>query len=171
MSARHVLPLVVALLPCLPAATGHPAPAAAAFERFKALAGEWTATDADGTTSRQIYEVVAGGSAVLERCEMTHEGQPVTMLTLYHLDGARLLLTHYCMAGNQPRMEARGVTDGTVAFEFVDATGLDTPGEGHMHRAVFHFEGEDRFTTEWTFHQDGQDTFTEKATYVRAAAR
>jgi len=29
------------------------------------------------------------------------------MLTLYHRDGNRLVLTHYCREGNQPGMQAK----------------------------------------------------------------
>ena len=147
------------------------ATAARGFERLKQLAGSWTATGADGQVSHLTYEVIAAGSALTERCEMTHDGHPCTMLTVYHLDGARLLLTHYCMAGNQPRMEARSVSDAEIDFEMVDATGLDTPDEGHMARAVWHFDGPDRFTTEWTFRSGEKDVFTEKASCTRDAAR
>ena len=147
------------------------AAAASGFERLKALAGTWAATGADGMTSKLTYEVIAGGTALTERCEMTHDGHPVTMLTLYHLDGARLLLTHYCMAGNQPRMEARTVSESEIVFGLVDATGLDTPEEGHMARAAWRFDGPDRFTSEWTFRSGDKDVFTEKQTATRAAVR
>jgi len=43
-----------------------------------------------------------GGTAVLERFTHPGSGGPQTMLTVYHLDGDDLLLTHYCVAGNQP---------------------------------------------------------------------
>ena len=155
--------LACALLPAPPTVT----PAAEAFERLKALAGQWTGTGADGTTSNYTYEVVASDSALLERCEMPHDGVPVTMLTLFTLDGSRLLLTHYCMAGNQPRMQAQEMVGDTIAFEFLDATGLDTPDEGHMHRATFHFDGPDRFTTQWTFRAGDKDVFSESETCTR----
>ena len=155
--------LACALLPAPPTVT----PASEAFERLKELAGQWTGTGADGTVAHYTYEVVAGGSALLERCEMPHDGVPVTMLTLFTLDGPRLLLTHYCMAGNQPRMAAQEMVGNTIAFEFLDATGLDTPDEGHMHRATFHFDGPDRFTTQWTFRAGDKDVFSETETCTR----
>ena len=70
----------------------------AAFKKLAALAGEWKTEDGKASLT---YEVIAGGTAVIER--ETAEGRP-SMVTLYHRDGDRLLLTHYCMAGNQPRM-------------------------------------------------------------------
>jgi len=75
-------------------------PAAAMFARIKSLAGQWEA-QVNGGKAEITYEVIAGGSAVMER--ESAEGMP-PMLTVYYLDGNRLLLTHYCMAGNQPRM-------------------------------------------------------------------
>ncbi len=30
---------------------------------------------------------------------------PENMITMFHMDGDRLLMTHYCGAGNQPRMK------------------------------------------------------------------
>ena len=80
-----------------------------AFERLRALAGEWEGTSDHGWSSRIRIEVIAGGSAVLETTAFeAHPGE--TMLTLFHKDGPRLLLTHYCVAGNQPRFQLLGVS-------------------------------------------------------------
>ena len=156
--------LACALLPAPPTVT----PAAEAFERLKMLAGQWTGTGADGTTSHYSYEVVAGGSALLERCEMPHDGVPVTMLTLFTLDGSRLLLTHYCMAGNQPRMQARSFNpdSGELEFQFLDATNL-AAGAGHMHGARFRLIDNNHFSSEWDFYENGQRKFAETAQYTR----
>src|SRR5579863_8610060 len=77
------------------------ADAAAAFARLKTLVGEWEANRPDGKV-RLAYELTGGGSALVER--QAEEKMPA-MMTVYHLDGDRLILTHYCMAGNQPRMQ------------------------------------------------------------------
>ncbi len=86
-----------------PDSTAKAAPAA--FERFKALAGEWVAAE-DGEMAKKgdlvaRYAVTAGGSAVVETI---FPGQAQEMVTVYHADGPDLVLTHYCMEGNQPRM-------------------------------------------------------------------
>ena len=53
-----------------------------------------------------------------------HGHGPEDMISMFHLDGPnRLLITHYCSAGNQPRMQASSSPDGkTITFTFVDAT-------------------------------------------------
>lgn len=139
--------------------------AAAAFAKLKALAGEWEA-NTDMGKSRLTYEVIAGGNSVVERESVEKEGE---MLTVYHLDGNRLLLTHYCVAGNQPRMEAKGFDSqtGELRFQFLDATNFANPSVGHMHNVTLHFVDNNHLSTEWQFFENGQAKFTEKAQYTR----
>lgn len=91
------------------------------------------------------------------------------METVYHLDGSRLLLTHYCMAGNQPRLEAKSFNPdkGELQFRFLDATNLATPNAGHMHDVLIRFVDNNHFETEWQFYENGKPKFTEKAQYTR----
>lgn len=133
----------------------------AAFARLKALVGEWRAEKA-----HVAYELIAGGSTLLER--ETVEKMP-PMLTVYHLDGDRLLLTHYCMAGNQPRMQARAFdrTSGELRFEFLDATNLKGADAGHMHNATFRFLDDNHFVSEWDFYENGRRQSTETFKYTR----
>src|SRR5258706_15050581 len=99
--------------------------AADASARLKALVGEWESD----TKARMSYELVGGGTALVEREAMPNMPP---MLTVYYVDGDRLLLTHYCMAGNQPRMEARRINAaaGEIDFDFLDATNLASPSAG-----------------------------------------
>jgi hypothetical protein len=138
---------------------------AAAFERLKTLVGEWEST-AGGEHAQLSYELVAGGTALLER--ETGANRPA-MLTLYHRDGDRLLLTHYCMAGNQPRMQARSydARTGELAFEFVDGTNLASPAAGHMHSAAIRFVDSTHIETVWQFYENSKARMTERATYTR----
>ena len=141
-----------------------PSAGAAAFARLKTLAGEWEADTSMGK-AHLTYNVIAGGTALVER--ESAEKMP-EMLTVYYLDGDRLLLTHYCMAGNQPRMEARAFNAETdeIQFQFLDATNL-TPGGGHMHNATFRVADNDHFSSSWEFFENGHSKRAESLQYSR----
>jgi hypothetical protein len=138
---------------------------AAAFSQLKSLVGEWQA-DTEMGKSHLTYELIAGGTALVER--ETAEKMP-EMLTVYHVDGDHLLLTHYCAAGNQPRMQAQPFDPQTreIRFRFLNATNLTTPGAGHMHNATVRFVDDRHLITEWQFYENNQLKFTETAQYTR----
>jgi len=92
---------------------------AAAFARLKALAGRWEGQSQHGKATLE-YELTGGDTALVER-ETSEHMQP--MMTVYHLDGDRLVLTHYCMAGNQPRMAAKSYRPGYGRVRFRDLRG------------------------------------------------
>jgi hypothetical protein len=80
------------------------------------------------------------------------------MITMFHLDGDRLLMTHYCGAGNQPRMVGTVSPDGkTITFNFLDATNVLGSQPGHMERMVLTILDANHHTEEWSFlAQDGK---------------
>ena len=146
------------------------AAALTALERFKSLAGEWEGKSTAGWAGAATYSVIARGSAVLSASKHSaHPGDDESMATVYHLDGDRLLLTHYCVARNQPRLVATKVdNDGRrIEFTFVDGTNLASRNAGHMDRAVFEFHDANRFSSRWTWYQDGQERWMEDITYTR----
>jgi len=126
-----------------------------AFEQFKLLAGEWVGKGGpDGRDMNVTYKVTSGGSAVIETIT---PGSDHEMVTLIHPDGDELILTHYCMLGNQPQMKAPGKADGNkVAFKFVKATNLKSDKDLYMHDATFTFVDKDTLKAEWTHFQDGK---------------
>lgn len=140
--------------------------AAAAFARIKKLAGRWQAQSSKGWSDEVTYEVVARGSAVVQRIAFA-DNPDETMYTVYHLDGDRLLLTHYCEARNQPRLVLAEAGEDRLAFEFLDATNLPSRNHGHMDRAVFTFLDDDRFSSRWTWFQDGREQWLEEIVYRR----
>jgi hypothetical protein len=86
--------------------------------------------------------------------EMTGAGRPDDPITMLYLDGDRLLLTHYCDAGNRPRMVGKMSPDGkTVEFEFLDVAG--STQYGHMHHAVFTVIDANHHTEDWTYMMPG----------------
>lgn len=137
------------------------------FDTLKSLAGTWegkVTTDppmpelGDGTAPQITMRVTSRGHALVH--EMHEAGKPddpakydhpVTML---YLDGDRLFLTHYCDAGNRPRMVARTSPDlKTVEFDFVDVAGGTE--YGHMHQAVFTVIDPNHHTEDWTYVMPG----------------
>ena len=141
---------------------------AEAFEKMKALVGDWqTESSVNGKATLHI-ELTSGGTALLEKFHMEDNEKPVEMITLYYVDGDQLKLTHYCMAGNQPTMA--GLYDPatkTIKFNFVSVSNLKSPDAGHMHHALYTLVDNDHFKTNWTFRKEQKDSFTEDATYVR----
>jgi hypothetical protein len=141
---------------------------AEAFEKLKSLAGHWETVNSNMQKATLDLELTSGGTAVLEKFHMVEDGKPVEMITLYYLDGDKLRLTHYCMAGNQPTMS--GTYDPaakTIKFDFLSITNLKSENAGHMHHATYTFVDDDHFKTSWTFRKDQKDAFTEDVTYVR----
>jgi hypothetical protein len=126
------------------------------FEQFKKLAGEWVGKEQgkEGSDVRVIYKVTSGGSAVVETL---FPGTEYEMVTVIHPDGDDLILTHYCMIGNQPQMKTSGKGDlKKVEFKFFRATNLKSDKDMHMHDVTFTFVNDDTLRTEWTHFMDGK---------------
>jgi hypothetical protein len=118
--------------------TQEKSPSDLAFERLKGLLGTWEATEKG--TSRKFtakYTMTGGGNVLLEVLG--------GMTTAYHLDKGRLVLTHFCGAGNQPRMRVKTIENGgrRVMFEMYDITNLKSPD---AYRST---------SLDVTFHDDG----------------
>ena len=139
----------------------------ACFERFKALQGDWVGRSTRGWEETVSYRVIAGGSVVMATSFEAHPNE--TMVTLFALDNGRLGLTHYCVAGNQPRLVAAEIhPDGQeVLFTFRDGGNLPTRNRGHMDRVVYRFLDDNRVSSRWTWFQDGKERWMEEITLER----
>jgi hypothetical protein len=132
----------------------------AGFERLKSLAGDWTAKTEHGEHKGEAkvnYRVTAGGSVVMETL---FGGTPGEMITMYYLDGGKLVLTHYCMLHNQPHMTL-GAGSTADALQFAcdaSASGdnLASEKEPHMHAAAIRFVDADHVQTQWTMWTGGK---------------
>ncbi|MCI0403725.1 MAG: hypothetical protein L0212_09400 [Acidobacteria bacterium] len=138
------------------------------FGHFKALTGRWRGESTKGWEGDSNYRVLARDSVVMSTSEFD-DAPGRGMVTMFHMDGDRLLLTHYCEARNQPRLVATTVEDDgrTVVFTFLDGTNLSSRDAGHMDKAVYHFDGPDQFRSRWTWYQKGQETWFEDVRYTR----
>jgi hypothetical protein len=128
------------------------------LERFAQLAGEWVGKGLHGDMqhdTRIVYKVTSGGSTVVETIDPGSEHE---MITVIHPDGDSLILTHYCMLGNQPQMRAKPKAgDNKVAFEFVKATNLKSDKDMYMRSVTFTFVDKDTLKTEWTTYNEGKE--------------
>jgi hypothetical protein len=136
------------------------------FDQLKTLAGSWEgqlttiphAADMEGKSPRITMRVTSRGNAIVHEMkeagtpdDPTRYDHPVTMM---YLDEDRLLLTHYCDAGNRPRMVAKTSPDGkTIEFDFLDVAGGTQ--YGHMHHAVFTVIDANHHTEDWTYMMPG----------------
>jgi len=143
-------------------------PAAAAFERLKTLEGTWRGHSTKGWQDRVSVQTIAQGSALMFTSRFdAHPGE--TMVTVITLDRDRLLLTHYCVAGNQPRMAAAGLDeDGrSILFTFVDGGNMGSRDDGHMDKASYRLIDADHYSSRWTWYQGGEERWMEEVVLER----
>lgn len=152
--------------PGSPPTAAAPAPPAAAngakaqFEQLKKLAGEWTAkagSAAGGMDSdvKVVYKLTAGGSVMMETIS---PGTDHEMVTMYHMDGDNLVMSHYCVLGNQPQMKAEPSKDAkTITFTCNGHGGnMKSENDMHMHSEVITFVDDNHIKTAWTMYVDGK---------------
>lgn len=154
MKASSVVTLFALLVYASPGlAQSSPQPS---FDVLKSLQGNWQGKDSLGHPVKATFRLTGKGSALMS--EYAEPDQNEDMISMFHVDGDRLLMTHYCSAGNQPRMKATASPDGkTITFDLVDATNLASPEAGHMRRLVIKILSPKEHTEEWTYVENGKD--------------
>ena len=147
----------------------HPTNAAAtsdaqkAFEKMKTLAGSWQGTVMDMSVNITI-RVTSTGNAILH--EGTVSGRPDDPITMFYVDGDRLLATHYCDAGNRPRMEGKMSPDGkTVEFTLVDIAG--STQRGYMNHMAFTIIDANHHTAESAWVLPGDKSLQARGEFTR----
>ena len=128
----------------------------AGFDKMKSLEGTWEGSDPDGKTVRVSYKTVSAGTAVQETID--HNGMEGAMISMYHLDGERLMMTHYCSAGNQPRMRLTSGTPSSLSFEMFDATNHASKDDLIMNRLIITWVNDTHITEAWTARVKGKDS-------------
>jgi hypothetical protein len=161
--AATTLILAAGLLVTAPSTAGDKRPAAPHLDAIKKLAGDWVEVGKDGKPTGTIVSsirVTAGGSAVLE---VLFPGQKHEMVTMYHQDGPDLILTHYCILGNQPRLKAEfGKDSKQLVFKLAGGSNLRPEKDAHMSQGIIHILEENRLRSEWTKCENGKacETYT-----------
>jgi hypothetical protein len=151
-----------------PQAKAEKSDAQKALDQLKTVAGEWEGPVTVDPPQPQwegakkplhvSMRVTSRGHAIVHELQETGTpldpskyDHPVTML---YVDTDRLMLTHYCDAGNRPRMTGKESPDGKkVEFEFLDLSGSNQ--YGHMHHAVFTFIDANHHIEDWTYMTPG----------------
>ena len=136
-----------------------------AFDELKSLVGHWEGTTPDGKKGQVSYELISNGSVLMERLS---PGNEPDMITMYSLEGDRILVTHYCSAGNQPTMQTAPspAADGKLSFTFLRLAGAKSPDEGHMVSLTLTMPDKNHLTQIWTFDDHGK-TMTENLSFTR----
>jgi len=125
------------------------------FEQLKTLAGTWEGTlstipptpEVQDKHAQVTLRVTSMGNAFMH--EIKVEGRQDDPITMFYLDNDQLTLTHYCDAGNRPRMIGKSLPDGkTLDFEFLDIAGNP---HYHMHHSKFTIIDANHHREEWTF--------------------
>lgn len=107
------------------------------FSRMKSLVGSWKKINTDSDIFRIEFSLTANETVLVET--WVSRGK-VHSLTLYHRDGSKLLATHYCPQGNQPRLKmVESEQKEQVSFTFQDVTDLQGPNHSFQSSLSFEF--------------------------------
>jgi hypothetical protein len=135
------------------------------FEKLKTLVGEWVQVDKSGKPSAEVltvFKLTGGGSAIQETI---HPNTPMEMISLYHMDGADVVLTHYCMLGNQPKMKADAKsTDKEIVFAFAGGTNIKPEKDMYIHDGSIKWIDADTIEWSWQAYMDGKPADGHKMT-------
>ena len=153
MTKSHRIAAVLAITLAAAAALAQ-SDAQKSFAQLKSLSGSWEGKSSEGMPLQVSFRETAGGSALMSEIQGDHG-----MISMFNLDGPnKLLMTHYCAAGNEPRMQASVSPDGkTITFSFFDGTNI-APGAGHMESMVLTMLDNNHHTEDWTFVAQGKET-------------
>jgi hypothetical protein len=144
-----------------------------AFTKLKTLVGEWTGQTAheqqaaankegndhhDGAVT-VTYRLTGAGSALVET---QFPGTGHEMVSVYHLDGADLRMTHYCAIGNQPRvkLDRANSTPDHLIFVFDGGTNLNPEKDNHIHGVEITFQKDGRVNSAWEGYAGGKKAGT-----------
>src|ERR1700751_3267958 len=144
--SKTIRPVILAAITLAASAAFAQTEAQKAFNAIKNMPGTWEGQTSEGDTVQVNFKAVSRGSAIVSEILGKED-----MISVFNLDGSRLLMTHYCAMGNQPRMQASVSPDGkTITFNYVDATNLAPPDAGRMQKMVLTVLDENHHIEEWT---------------------
>lgn len=126
-----------------------PSDAQKVFDQMKALEGSWQGTIM-GISINVTIRLASSGTAILHEATTGGGRAPNHEITMFYVDGDRLLATHYCDGGNRARFEGKLSPDGkTSEFNFLDVAG-STKG-GLVKHMAFTMIDANKHLVEFTF--------------------
>jgi hypothetical protein len=140
--------------------------AKAAFAKIKTLVGEWKGElpsehgEKGGGQHQKSeasvnYRLTGAGSALVET---QFPGTDHEMVSVYHLDGDDLRMTHYCAAGNQPRLklDRSNSSPDHLIFLFDGGTNLNPEKDHHIHGLEITFQKDGHIKSTWESYVGGK---------------
>lgn len=128
------------------------------FDTISQLSGEWEGTYSSGNNHKVSYKLISKGTVLVETWKMSPTRES---MTLYTVDGDRLLASHLCPQGNQPRLIfIEKDSDDKFQFLFLDGTNLQDPNGSHQHAFWLRLESPKSFTRSETYISNAKTTLT-----------
>lgn len=94
-----------------------------AFEKLKTLTGSWQGT-VMGMSVNVTIRLASSGTAILHEATGDGKRPPNHEITMFYVEGDRLLATHFCDGGNRVRWEGKMSPDGKrIELSFLDVAG------------------------------------------------
>ena len=127
------------------------------WTQLAGLVGTWKLEQPSNTAQEKFrisYRFISRDTALVETF-----GDPSGNVTetVYHPDGDRIVATHYCSQGNQPRSRLLPVeADSILRFEFIDATNLHSESDSHLVRMAFTMGDGNRLVRTEDYAQGGE---------------
>lgn len=125
----------------------------------KSLDGEWELVKMNGETPPEAgvstFKVASMGSSVRE---VMFPGSQHEMTNMYHMNGGELMVTHYCGAGNQPRMRSVVVSPGHIEFKTESVTNLDSMDTEYMGELMLDMADKNSLKQTWRSIKAGKGT-------------
>jgi hypothetical protein len=148
----------------------------AGLQAIRALEGSWSGSTykhkdervwAEESDVVVTYKVTGGRSAVVETL---FPGTPSEMTTVYHDDpDGKLVMTHYCNARNQPKMELISFENNRFEFKLAADADIDAAHEHHAHELIIAIGEDGSLQHDWTNHNMGQAADLRNIKLVRLA--
>jgi hypothetical protein len=109
-------------------ASAPPSEAKKVFAKLKTLAGSWQGTVMDIPITFTI-RAASSGTVILHEGNTSGGRPPNHEITMFYIDGDRLLATHYCDGGNRTRLEGKlSADEKMIELSFIDVAGSTRGG-------------------------------------------